>query len=70
MSKFNNLYDSIIKEGKEDVPNYRRAVQKDGETEPKCSACVHNSDGECMKYSFIFDRDYTCDEWAPKSEDD
>jgi hypothetical protein len=58
----------IIKEGKEDAPNYRKANQKDGKKEPMCSACVHNVDGECEKFDFIFDRGYTCDALERKTD--
>lgn len=57
----------FIKEGKEEAPNYRKANQKDGKKEPMCSACVHNVDGECEKFDFIFDRGYTCDAWGVKN---
>jgi len=83
MGKFEDLYESIMKEGndygkmlkqhrqrqdpdnynegKEEVPNYRKAMQKDGNREPVCSECVHNDDGECKKFDFIFDRGWTFD---------
>ena len=63
MGKFEDLYESIMIEGKEDAPNYRKAEQKDGMKEPVCSACIHNQDGECKKFEFIFDRGYTCDDF-------
>lgn len=65
MKKFDKLYNSLI-EGIEDAPNYRRAEQKDGETEPKCTSCKFNDDGLCTKYNFMFDGDYTCDSWGKK----
>lgn len=65
MNKFDKLYKSTIREGKEDAPNYHRV--KTDATE-KCTTCVHNQDGECMKYSFIFDKNYTCSEWATQTK--
>ncbi len=62
MNEFNDYYKKIM-EGIEDVPNYRRAIQKDGKTEPKCTSCKFNDDGLCEKYDFMFDSEYTCDDW-------
>ena len=66
MNKFNKLYESIMGEGKEDAPNYRKAEQKDGHTEPKCTSCEFNNDGECTKFDFIFDKNWTCDAYQFK----
>ena len=66
MNKFDD-YCKEIMEGQEDAPNYRKAIQKDGETEPKCTSCKFNNDGLCVKYDFMFDRNWTCDAWEANS---
>jgi hypothetical protein len=66
--KFSDLYESVMNEGKEDAPNYRKAGQADGVVEPACTACKFNNKGECAKYDFMFDKGYTCDEFEHKDD--